>query len=279
LAFGIFTGSEMLFTLTIPATVKVTAVLVATAHEAPTRVTVRICAPGDTTVGVAPVAVQPVKPDTSAIVVGLGIVRTKLEGKATTNVLAFVSAPPAVSVVTPTVQVEVCWLTVEPGEKVTAERPMTIADDGLVGVTSFDVATLNPDAGLDAAKAGFVTAGIVNVTAVLAPTVQVAGKVIKSTCDAKVVTAEVQAPPVPVLKVGDAVDALNPDGSVTEIVSAATSATLLVNPTVHTDVALVSVDAGLKVTADGAVAALAMVAVPRSTIAMTMAPAVNLLMR
>jgi hypothetical protein len=94
----------------------------------------------------------------------------------------------------------------------------------------------------------------------------------------------VHVPVVPEVNatVGVADESVKPLGIVTVIVfdpaCANAPAELVVKPTVHIDEALGTVDPGLNV-ADVAVVALAIVAVPRSTMAMTMAPAVNLLMR
>ena len=105
--FAIDTGRLVLLRLVIPAIVKDAAVLVATAHvllAALANVT-------STTCGVVPVvpavAVQPLKPVPSAIVGLVGTVSTVLFGNVTVTVPPAASAPPAVSVVKPTVQVDV----------------------------------------------------------------------------------------------------------------------------------------------------------------------------
>jgi hypothetical protein len=87
------------------------------------------------------------------------------------------------------------------------------------------------------------------------------------------------ATPVKATVAGD-VGSTNPLGHVAVIVPPLARApdAEAVKPTVHVELAPATVEAGTNVTVP-AVVALAIVAVPRSTIAMTMAPAVNLFMR
>jgi hypothetical protein len=269
---AIDTGSAVAFTLVIPAIVNETAVLVATAHEAPARVTVTTCA------DIAPVAVQLVKPETSAIVGVAGIVTTLLAGKVTTNVPAAASAPPTVSVVAPIVQVDVCWLTVEAGENVTPEIPITTAELGLASVVSPEVWTRKPLAAYVAGIVGFVKPPNVIVVAVAAVgnAVHAVYVMVTTWPEPAAVTVE-QVAPVSTRPVGEAGTVI-PVGNVTNSVFPATNVVVGVNPTVQVFAAPATVELGLKVTAV-AVAAPANVAVPSSTIAITMATAVNLFMR
>ena len=134
------------------------------------------------------------------------------------------------------------------------------------------------------APVGFFTVAMVKVAAVLAATVQPVPRV---TTTVPLLAASVlvnggdavhEEKPVTGVIAG-VVEFVKPVGDTTVMVSPATSDPELevVKPTVQVEVADVTVEPGLNDTSD--VTALAIVAVPRSTMAMTMAPAVNLLMR
>ena len=121
-----------------PATVKVPAAPVANAQLVPS-VTVTVFVLDDAVAaGVAP---QPVKAAPRTIV-GVVDENEKPVGSVAVMVFGLASAPPTVSVVKPTVQVEVACKAVEPGVNVTAEIPMVWPAAGLVAAVSVDVATL-----------------------------------------------------------------------------------------------------------------------------------------
>jgi len=128
--------------LVIPAIVSVPAVLFASAQDAPERVIVAVVPEA------VSVAEQLEKPVGRVTVAPEGTVNA--EGNVTVIVLPALSFP-LEEVVNPTVQVEVALAAVEPAENVTlvgaVAALITTAEDGLVAVVSFEVATLNPLAG------------------------------------------------------------------------------------------------------------------------------------
>jgi hypothetical protein len=272
-------GSEVEFVFVILLIVSVAAVFCASAHV-PLLLASGIVTAGVETESVP--AVQLEKPEPSVTTVPPSI--TKVLGKVTLIVPAAASAPPTWKLVNPTVHVDVAWLTFEPGEKVTDERPMTIAEEVAAAVLSDVVLTVKPLAAYVAAVEGLTILARVNVPEVLAARVQPVGRGNVAFCPLTVTVGGgvVQAVPPENPAVRATVGApvrLNPVGKVAVIVSLAAATMVgVVNTTVHVGVALGIVLVVLNATEDG-VAALAIVAVPKSTIAMTMAPAVNLLMR
>ena len=236
--------------MVIPAMVRVPAVPLASAQDAPAKVTVT------TWLVVDPVAVQPEKPLGRVIVGVAGTV--KLAGNVTAMVLPAASLPLA-EVVKPAVQVAVEFAVCGEPEKETlvgVVAVMVTPEAGLAATVSFEVATLNPAAGYEPA-AGLVIPAMVNVAAWLLASAQDPPAKVTVTTLLVVVAVAVQLEnPLGRVIVGDAGTA-KPAGKVAVIVPPEANAPVdeVVKPSVQVAVEFAVCGTPAKVTFVGEVAA------------------------